>query len=139
MHSVLLFLCEVSKDETILMARHNETGQIGESLAKVHLQDKGYQIVSTNWRWRQYEIDVIAMHDDTLVFIEVKTRTNGYFGHPETQVDGAKQRAISRAASAYIEENDYRLPVRFDIVAITFFKDHHEIAHFEDAFFPSEL
>ena len=59
-------------------------GRMGEDLATKFLKQKGYKIIKRNFRSKNNEIDIICQHQDVLVFIEVKTRTNlakvsGYF------------------------------------------------------------
>ena len=64
------------------MSWNNILGKRGEQLAVSFLEKKGYQILATNWRHRRAEIDIIAMDEDVLVFVEVKTRNNNNFGEP---------------------------------------------------------
>ncbi len=93
-------------------AAHLELGERGELLALNYLADyEGYQIVATNFRVPlgrglrgqklTAEIDVIAYDDETLAFIEVKTRTSDVVVTPERAVDLRKQRQIARAARRY--------------------------------------
>lgn len=120
------------------MAKHIETGQLGEQLAVDYLQGKGYQILAQNWRFKRAELDIIAKIEGILVFIEVKTRTDDFFGPPESAVTEKKQRLMVDAASAYMEEIGHEWEIRFDIIAILVIDvNHQEITHFEDAFFPS--
>jgi len=58
------------------MAQHIKTGKQGEALALEFIKNKGYKVLATNWRYRRSEVDIIAMDQKTLVFIEVKTRSN---------------------------------------------------------------
>jgi len=119
------------------MARHNELGKEGETLAKQFLEDKGYQIVAMNWRYRRAEVDIIAKWEDWLIFVEVKTRTSEAFGRPEDFFTPAKERLMSQAAFAYIEQMDFMGEVRFDVIAILAPPNSNpQITHFEDAFFP---
>ncbi len=117
------------------MAKHNILGERGETIAYDYLTHKGYKIVARNWRHRKAEIDLIAWDDKTLVFIEVKTRSNDLFGKPEVSVDDKKETLIIAAASAYMESIDYEWAVRFDIISIVVHnEDAAKIQHFEDAF-----
>lgn len=118
------------------MAQHNITGEQGEKLAAEHLMQKGYQILETNWCFKNVEIDIIAQKDDTLIIAEVKTRTGSYFGEPEVFVKRDKQKHLVKAANAYIEKNNLDLEVRFDIVAIVITKEQTRINHIPSAFYP---
>jgi putative endonuclease len=94
-------------------------GRHGESLVASYLQGLGYTIIDRNYRKRFGEIDLIGEEKDTLVFIEVKTRTSLRFGSPLEAVDQRKQRRMSRAALDYILKHklDDRA-ARFDVVAV---------------------
>lgn len=118
------------------MARHNELGKRGEHLAKKMLNDKGYSIIETNWRYDKDEIDIVAKDGDELVIVEVKTRSTDFYGFPEDAVDSQKERFLIRATEAYLEENDMDLDTRFDIVSIILNKKETKIYHIVDAFYP---
>lgn len=120
------------------MAEHNELGKTGEQLAAEYLKTKGFEVLETNWRFKQYELDLIVKmpNRDTIVFVEVKTRQTNYFGYPETFVTKAKQKLIAKAAALYLDENGLNdAPVRFDVVAITITPQQTHIHHIDDAFF----
>ncbi len=122
------------------MATHNEIGMKGEVLALQYLERKGYTIKEINWRWGHYEIDIIAQLGNVLVIVEVKTRSNAYFGFPERSVHDAKKAFLARAASEYKELHSLEMDTRFDIVAIVMKdKGDYQIEHFEDAFFPYDF
>lgn len=93
-------------------------GKTGELLAAEFLKSKGYRIICQNWRYKRDEIDIVAMHHQWMVFVEVKTRTGSAFGMPWESVDQRKQNAMVRAANAYITSHKIDLNVRFDIVSI---------------------
>jgi len=111
-------------------AAHLELGELGERLALDYLTDyEGYQIVATNFRVPlgrglrgqklTAEIDVIAYDDETLSFIEVKTRTSDVVVTPERAVDLRKQRQIARAGRRYRQlMKVYREPYRYDVVTV---------------------
>jgi len=116
------------------MSKNRELGLEGEKLATDFLKSKGYKIIENNYRYRRAEIDIIAVHEGTLVFIEVKTRSNYNYGEPEHAVDENKAVKIREAAENYIFINDWNNNIRFDIISIK--KNDHEsteITHFEDA------
>lgn len=120
------------------MASHNDLGRRGEEIAKDYLENIGYGVIKLNWTYGKAEVDVIAYHKDTLVFVEVKTRTSIDYGEPEDFVNIKKERQLEYAAEAYIEMYGHHGEIRFDIIAIVFENKHlYKINHIEDAFWPS--
>lgn len=106
------------------MAAHNEIGKKGEVLAVTFLEEKGYQIVHRNWRYSYYEIDIIATRSNKLHFIEVKTRNEAAFGHPEDSVTKRKFKYLQKAADEYLFLNPGHQRIQYDILAITFKKNN---------------
>ena len=120
------------------MAKHLELGKKGESLAKAHLENAGYEILDENWTYGKLEVDLIAYKDRVIVFIEVKARSGTFFGEPEDFVDNRKQKLLAEAADEYIYLMNHQGEVRFDIIAILFDKKlNYTLNHIEDAFWPS--
>ena len=119
------------------MAESHETDKKGEEMSKTFLQNKGYEILETNWRSGHNEIDIIAKHDDTVIIAEVKTRKTNYFGEPEEFVTKSKQKALIKAANSYLFQKKIDLEVRFDIISILYSGSNHKIHHIEDAFYPT--
>ena len=118
------------------MAAHNDLGNKGEALAKDFLLLKNYTILEENWRYGKAEIDLIAMYNEVLIFIEVKTRSTIAFGKPEDFVSAKKQNMVTYAAPRYMEKINHDWAIRFDIISIVINKDDtYSIEHFEDAFF----
>ena len=104
------------------MATNQQKGQKGEALAAEWLMRRGYTLLHRNWRFSKFEIDIIATKDQTLHFIEVKSRTSLKFGNPEDQVDKKKLAKMIDAGEEYIYQNPGWKKVRFDILAIKMFK-----------------
>src|ERR1700749_5291370 len=104
------------------MAKHLDLGRAGETLAKTHLENAGYEILDENWTFGKAEIDIIAYKDKVIIFTEVKTRTGNYFGEPEDFVDNRKQKLLAEAADEYIYLMNHQGEIRFDIISILF--DH---------------
>ncbi len=102
------------------MAQHNETGSTGEKLAVEWLRKKGFNIKEINWRYKHLEVDIIAHKDDTLHFIEVKTRTTTEFGHPEESITKVKMKNLRDAAEQYQFLNPGWKWIQFDVLAILF-------------------
>jgi putative endonuclease len=118
------------------MLKHNEIGTNGELLAVNFLKNKGLLILETNWRSGKKEIDIIAESSDSIVFVEVKTRSSFHFGYPEEAVTPAKKNLLKAAAEDYYEQKKPAKPIRFDIISILQNnKLPKEIIHIEDAFF----
>ncbi len=117
------------------MADHNDLGNKGELFAQDFLRKKGFKILETNWRFQHKEIDIIALKDDFIVFVEVKTRQTNYFGEPFVFVDTAKQRFLVKAANEYITRFNREEEARFDIVSILYNDHKKDIQHIEDAFY----
>lgn len=96
-----------------------DLGVVGEQLAVDYLQSRGYDILKRNYRSKLGEIDVIAQHDDTLCFVEVKMRGSEDQGHPLESITPNKQRKLSLTALAYMQEYGWiDSAARFDVVAI---------------------
>ncbi|NDK56891.1 YraN family protein [Pontibacter fetidus] len=112
---------------------HIRTGQLGESMAQLYLQEQGYTILEKNYRYKRAEIDIIAQKDSLLIFVEVKTRTTDTFGFPETAVGSKKEKLLLDAAEEFILSYSWHQEIRFDIVSVTL-TNPPAILHFEDAF-----
>lgn len=103
-----------------MLNRNQQFGKTGETIAARYLKKNGYRILSQNYRNTFGEIDIIAKEKDTLVFVEVKSRTSGHFGSPKDAVTPKKQRQISKVALAYLKTTDQgRAKARFDVVTVT--------------------
>ena len=116
------------------MAEHYELGKKGEQLAVNYLIGKGYKIVERNWRFQKAEIDIIARKAETLISVEVKTRSTKNFGNPQDFVNPKKIKLMVSAMNEYILNKDLDIELRFDIIAITKDKSSFDIQHFKDAF-----
>ncbi|MBR9997492.1 MAG: YraN family protein [Cyclobacteriaceae bacterium] len=116
------------------MSKNKEIGHKGELIAIEYLAKAGYQIVCTNYRYARYEIDIIAIEDETLVFVEVKTRGSGRFGLPEEAIDDKKIDNILECANYYIENTQWLKRIRFDIISISLWPGL-TVRHIKDAFF----
>lgn len=118
------------------MAEHNDLGQAGEALAVAELRRLGYEILHTNWRYGNDEVDIIAKENDMIVFAEVKTRQTNFFGEPETFVTRKKQQFLIRAANNFATKFDIENEFRFDIVSVLYNSKQQEVKIIEDAFQP---
>jgi putative endonuclease len=113
--------------------KHRNLGQHGEDLAHRWLRRNGFTVVARNWRPPQGggEIDIIAWDGDSLVFIEVKSRTPGASSAPERDIDAEKINALRRAARDYVRRSGAdESKVRFDAISIA----GDKLEHLRDAF-----
>ncbi len=94
-------------------------GRSGEDAAVRHLQKQGYRILARNFRKAFAEVDIIARHRETLVFVEVKTRSSLRYGAPVEAVHPGKQRRLSKIALDYMmQEGLDGQSARFDVVSV---------------------
>ncbi len=98
---------------------NKSTGDLGKSLAREYLENKGYRILDTNYRCPQGEVDIVARQDDFLVFVEVRTRTSLNYGSPEESVTPAKKDRLIATALHY-RQGHYNMPAswRIDFVGV---------------------
>ena len=114
-----------------------QLGADGESMACAELERLGYAIVERNYRIRGGEIDIVARDAGTIVFVEVKTKTDGSYGDPVDEVTPQKQRqvmAMGEYYAAYCCPPD--TPCRFDVVAVDISMTPPKITVYQDAFRP---
>lgn len=95
-------------------------GRAGEEAAARYLTALGYRVVERNVRFRIGEIDLVAEEGESLVFVEVKTRTGSGFGEAAEAVTVHKQRQLVRLAEVYLAGRDWQSRLcRFDVVTVT--------------------
>ncbi len=112
-------------------------GRFGEQVAVEHLQDAGVTILDRNWRCREGELDIVARDGDTLVFVEVKTRSSSAFGLPAGAVSARKVHRIRRLAKAWLQANrefGYWESLRFDVIAVLRGRTGVSVEHLRAAF-----
>ena len=110
-----------------------QSGALGEEIAGRYLAEKGYRILTRNFRKPCGEIDLIALDGKTLVFVEVKKRASLAFGGPIAAVTAAKQHKIALTAQQYIKKNAPKFDsIRFDVVCLL----PEQIEHIKNAFIP---
>lgn len=96
-----------------------DLGKLGEEQAAARLKKEGYRVIARNYRNAFGEIDIIAQDGKTLCFVEVRTRTKDWHGHPFESISAIKQKKIIRAARAYLAREDAEdADARFDVVAV---------------------
>ena len=105
------------------MRDHLVTGKKGEEFAAIYIANLGFQILERNWRYRRFEIDIIASRSGVLHFIEVKTRTSTTFGYPEESVTNKKIRSLIRAGATFLFKNPGWQNIQYDILSILMIDD----------------
>jgi len=107
-------------------------GRRGEVKVKKFLKKKGYKILECNYKTKFGEIDIIALDKETIVFVEVKTRSSDAFGTPSEAVTFIKQKKYKKVAEEYLQKNaSIESACRFDVVEVL----DEEINHIKNAFF----
>ena len=109
-------------------------GKWGEDIACEKLVADGFAICERNWRMGHYEIDIVAMRGDTLVFAEVKTRSEPDID-PLDAIDDRKISHMAQSAGVYIESRNLPHNVRFGLFGISGSPDTgYTVEHIADAF-----
>jgi putative endonuclease len=107
------------------------TGDSYEKSAAQYLVDNGHKIIARKWTAGHREIDLVAVKDRTIVFVEVKGGRSKKFGHPSERVDRKKRENLIRAAEQFIVEKELvGYDFRFDLITIY----RGRLEHYPDAF-----
>ncbi len=101
-----------------MMNEKQALGKWGELEAIRLLKENGLEVIEANWTFLHLEIDIVAKDGDTLVVVEVKTRSTDAYGEPEMFVSRAKQKKLIRAANWYLQNKKLNNEVRFDVIGI---------------------
>jgi len=111
-----------------------ETGKLGERLAAGYLESKGFRILDRNWRQSHGELDIVALDGTTLVFIEVKYRSDETFTDIQHAISHGKVRSLKKYAQKYMYKTDvFYEEIRFDFIGILPNPDGtHRIIHDPD-------
>ena len=117
------------------MIRPEYYGKYGELEAARYLQKQGYKLYDVNYRCRFAEIDLICTKGRYLVFVEVKTRSQGAIADPAEFVDQYKQERIIQTAKLFLAQNPTKKQPRFDVIEVFLQKDGTKsVKHLENAF-----
>ncbi len=120
-----------------LRRRPKPLGERGEDYAARFLRRQGYRIIGRRVAVGRGDIDLVAIDGDTVVFVEVKTRTSAAAGGAVAAVDEAKQQRLRRLGQQYLKQHGLAdHAVRFDVVAITWpsMDARPDVAHYINAF-----
>ena len=123
-----------SSVDSVCTARGITTGQRAEAVAAAYLREHGLYLLDRNYRCKLGEIDLVMREGELLVFVEVRYRSSGRFGHAVQTVDLNKQRKLTRAARMFLLTNQIPATTRcrFDVVGINAVAD--DIDWVRDAF-----
>ena len=116
------------------MYTNQEIGKIGEDIATEYLQKNGYNVIERNFYCSQGEIDIIAIDKEELVFIEVKTRTDTFFGEPGEAVNYYKIKHMVNAIKYYTYKRNLMDEfIRIDVIEVYLKNDKVRINHIKKA------
>ena len=117
------------------MTDKKRLGDCGEEYTVRYLEEKGFHIVERNWHSRYGEIDIIAVNEQYLLLVEVKTRRAGSMIPGEQAVTPQKQQRLVLTAQCYLQRYPTELQPRFDVAAVTTEGDRITgFAYYESAF-----
>jgi putative endonuclease len=119
------------------LGARGDTGRRAEALAAAWLERSGFRILARNWRRPEGELDLVADHDGTCVFVEVRSRTGDESGGPLETLTARKRAQVIRAARLYLDSGAAPAAAyRFDVVGVTFSADGGEpvLVHIPAAF-----
>jgi putative endonuclease len=120
-----------------LLADTQALGKWGERQCEKFLKQKGLKTLTRNFFSKTGEIDIIMVDvDHSIVFVEVKTRTDEEFAPTESVVNRSKVEKMGRTARYFLSSNEIQnRPFRFDIVTVTLGRRGPvEIRHYKNAF-----
>ncbi len=101
-----------------MTSHRKKLGAWGESVAALHLEARGYQIIERNWHDQSGEIDIVARFGDLFVFVEVKTRRGRALGTPEEGLTDRKAERLLELSEIYMAEHGLDADWRIDMVAV---------------------
>jgi putative endonuclease len=110
-------------------------GHVGESAAVRYLMDLGWTVLDRNYRCRAGEIDVVARDQESVVFVEVRTRASVLFGTPEESITTTKARRMMRCALTYMAAHpDLSAGWRIDVIAVRVERNRTlSVSHYRNA------
>lgn len=114
-----------------------DKGDITEQFAADYLTQQGLKCVGKNFHSRYGEIDIIAVEENTYVFVEVKYRKNSTYGGAISTISRKKQEKLKLCAAFYFQQlqlNEYNTACRFDVIALEGDLNHPEITWLKNAF-----
>lgn len=117
------------------MTRRSLFGKWGEDKAAEYLTKQGYAIIERNYRCRFGEIDIIAVKEGALTFVEVKTRANLKFGRPAASVTKTKQNKIHSTGFHYLSSCNIKYRgFYFDVIEVLRMNGETKLTHLKHCF-----
>ena len=117
-----------------MITEPQKSGVFGELYASRFLRNKGYEILVSNYRAKGGEIDLIVRKDNTVSFVEVKTRNTDSFFSPSDAVDEQKETNIKNTAAVFLSQSKIDAEVTYDIIEVILDKEKYAIKHTINAF-----
>nr|WP_026293561.1 YraN family protein [Saccharibacillus kuerlensis] len=114
-----------------------DKGRAAEEAAALYLQSKGWEITERNWSCRSGELDLIAFKGETILFVEVRSRSGTGFGLPAESIDNRKMIKVRRTAEIYLQRFGLLdRHIRFDVIAVMLDRNLQirSLDHIEEAF-----
>ena len=123
-------------DSDRIGVKNKALGRRGEAAAARYLEFVGYEILERNWVCPAGEADIVARQGDTLVLVEVKTRTGIQKGFLAEAVTPRKRARYEKIAAWYLcDYGEVNIPIRFDVIALLVLKDDRAmVKHYVNAF-----
>jgi putative endonuclease len=118
------------QEQADLFTKRVELGRKGEEIAAVFLEDAGFNILKRNYRIGHSDIDVLARKRETLVFVEVRTKSKGDNGMPEDSLTSKKLKRMRLTAELYMAFHNYKGLARLDAICIIL-DDSDRVTHLE--------
>jgi putative endonuclease len=114
-------------------------GALGERIAARWLLRDGWRVVDRRWRSGRRDLDLVAIRDNIVAFVEVKTRRSTWSGGPVEAVNWRKQRELTRSAQAWMDQRGVLVAptdavFRFDVVGVVASRERVGVRHVSDAF-----
>jgi putative endonuclease len=127
---------KLTQQKQVKSQEKSELGRAGEEIACKYLSKYAFIILERNWQFRHKEIDIIALKDNILHVVEVKTRSSSYFERPQDAVTKQKQRFLITAINDYINQHDFDGEIQFDIFSVLIENGKETLEFIPDAFYP---
>ena len=114
-------------------------GALGERIAARWMARDGWQVVDRRWRSGRRDLDLVAIRENVVAFVEVKTRRSTWSGGPVEAVNWRKQRELTRSAQAWLDQRGVLVApsdavYRFDIVGVVASRERVGVRHVVGAF-----
>lgn len=112
-------------------------GKKGEEIASKYLIKSGYKVIEKNYRTKYGEIDLICEKEDSIIFIEVRTKTNLDYILPEESITSKKIEHLKKSSLEYLSNSNRKYKnIKFEFIGILFLnKENYKLNHIKDIIF----